>query len=261
MYNNGCCTPPIPRRDDCCCKGGIVCALDWFFQDFLSIPPIIQKGTLKYYPQLPDIYTQGISNIIYGIPYISPDIVPVYISEPTGTPKDPYCGDITYLNICEIEGFEFQLELPTGVTRPSIESSISSRFSKIKYCSPNSCCCKNGLMEYLLKARDFLTNPCPCGTVVSTDVSVTISTCKKSYNVTDILAINQDVVWAKEDIPSTGTPTQTVYYVISLCKIIGLTFNRKNPASLALSPAPLSQVVNESSVFSSDIQEKSSEVT
>ena len=30
MYNNGCCTPPSPRRDNCCCKDGIICAIDWF---------------------------------------------------------------------------------------------------------------------------------------------------------------------------------------------------------------------------------------
>lgn len=237
MYNNGCCTPPLPKKDECCCKDGIICALDWFFQDFLSVPSIIEPKTLKYYPKLESIYSQDIPNIIYGIPYISPDIVPIYINEPTGGPTAPYCGDITYLNICEIEGFEFQLKssLPVGVTKQSIESSISTRFSKIKYCSPNNCCCKNGLIEYLLKGRDFLTNPCPCGTGASTDVSVTISTCKKSYNITNILAINQDTVWAKEDIPSTGTPTKTVYYVISLCKIVGLTFNRTNPSSLSTS--------------------------
>lgn len=229
MYNNGCCTPPVPIRNDCCCKDGIICALDWFFQDFLSVPSKIEPETLKYYPEL-----MGISNIIYGIPYVSPDIVPIYIDEPTGeSPTDPYCGDITYLNICEIEGFEFQLSttLPTGVSQTTIESSITTRFSKIKYGSPNACCCKNGLMEYLLKARDFLNNPCVCGTGASTDVSVTISTSDRNYNITDILAINQDTVWAKETTLSDGETT-TVYYVISLCKIIGLTFNRTNPASL-----------------------------
>lgn len=258
MYNNGCCTPPIQRRDDCCCKDGIICALDWFFQDFLSVPPIIKSGTLKYYPELVNV-----ANIIYGIPYISPDIAPIYINEPTGAPTDPYCGDITYLNICEIEGFEFELELPVGVARTTIESNITTRFSKIKYCAPNNCCCKNGLMEYLLKARDFLANPCPCGTGASTDVSVTISTCKKSYNVTDILAINQDTVWAKEDIPSTGTPTQTIYYVISLCKIIGLTFNRTNPASLAPTPGPiiLSEEVSETPVILEEVEEAPSKIT
>lgn len=224
MYNNGCCIPPSPKRDDCCCKDGIICALDWFFQDFLSTSSIIKEETLKYYPVLVEN-----KNTIYGIPYISPDIVPVYIQEPTGTPTDPYCGDITYLNICEIEGFEF--ELKDEVVSSMIDNNITTRFSKIKYSSPNKCCCKNGLMEYLLKGRDYLNNPCTCGEVISTDVSITISTCKKNYNVTDILAINSDTVWAKENIPSTGEPTQTIYYIISLCKIVGLTFNRVNPNS------------------------------
>ncbi len=106
-------------------------------------------------------------------------------------------------------------------------------YSKIKYCSPGSSCCKNGLMEILLKARDYLKNPCICGEGATTDVSVTISTCKMSYNITEILAINPDTVWAKEFIPATDEEEdKTIYYVISLCKIVGITFNRTNPRSL-----------------------------
>lgn len=222
MYNYGCYVPPIPPRDDCCCKEGITCALDWFFQDFLSTTPKIAEGSLQYFPVLGPS-DNPLSNIIYGIPYISPDIVPTYVTPPAGGAAAPYCGDITYLNICEIEGFSFQLN-PDNQNSATTANEIQTRFSKIKYVSPSICCCKNGLMEYLLKAKDFLTNPCICQEGQGSDVSVTIYTCKNSYTATSILAINPDTVWV-QNVVSGETPT-TTYYVISLCKIVGIKFNR-----------------------------------
>ena len=135
MYNNGCCTPPSPRRDNCCCKDGIICALDWFFQDFLlKENRCIKTGSLMYYPRLSPVQVlpltninptlEPISNIIYNIPFITQEIVPVYITEQK---SGSYIGDITYLNICKLHGFQFELN---GDCKSSKESDIISRFSK-----------------------------------------------------------------------------------------------------------------------------------
>ena len=230
MYNNGCCTPPSPRRENCCCKDGIICALDWFFQDFLlKENTCIKTGSLMYYPRLSPVQVlpqqninptqEPISNIIYNIPFITQEIVPVYITEQK---SGSYIGDITYLNICKLHGFQFELN---DDCKRSKESDIISRFSKIKYSSPNNCCCKNGILEFLLKARDFLTNP--CSDPVDSNASVILSTSDNSFRITQILAINSDTVWAKNEIPKLGSsPAKTIYYVLSLCEIIGITLDR-----------------------------------
>lgn len=215
MENNGCCAPP-PRRDDCCCKDGILCALDFFYQDFLlasSSNSCIVSGSLKYYPIAPPVSINGttvqIPNTIYGIPYISQDIVPVY----------PYTGnrdDVNYLSTCKINGFEFKVSSDACAT--TIESKITYSFNKIRYTSPNSCCCKNGLIEYLLKAKDFLLTP-------PDQNAVYVSVPNKSFTFTQILAINKDTVWGKYVDPST-TPATTTYYVVSLCEIEGILFDK-----------------------------------
>ncbi len=218
MYQkSGCCMLPNNKKDDCCCKDGILCALDWFFQDFLVKPTnrnCIETGTLKYYPKLQDLSTSPISNIIYNIPYITTDIVPIYIDSYI---VEPYTGDISYLNICKLYGFEFQISSTCTVMK---EADITSRFCKIHYSSSNGCCCKNGTLEYLLKARDFLLN-------LPTTNSVILSTPANSFRVTKILAINSDTVWAKNIVidPITGDPT-TIYYVLSLCELIGITLSK-----------------------------------
>lgn len=225
MYQNcGCYTPPNHKKDNCSCKDGMLCALDWFYQDFLL------KGnscltSIKYYPELPNFYdcTQGntITNTIYNIPYITQDIVPVYTSIPA---TEPYTGDITYLNICKLDGFEFKIRNNCDIYK--IENDICLRFSKISYSSINCNCCKNGTMEFLLKAKDFLLN-------LPTDTAqyVTLSTSTKSYRATQILAINNDTIWFKntctsETDSSETTAPVTTYYVLSLCELIGITFNR-----------------------------------
>lgn len=229
MYNNGCCTPPSSRKDNCCCKDGIICALDWFFQDFLlKEKTCIKTGSLMYYPKASSVQVspqstnptlQPISNIIYNIPFITQEVVPVYTSQQK---SGPYVGDITYLNICKLHGFQFELN---GNCKSSKESEITSRFSKIKYISPNNCCCKNGILEFLLKARDFLTNP--CSEPVGSGDSVILSTSSNSFRVTQILAINPDTVWAKNEIPKSDyNPAKTIYYVLSLCEVIGITLDR-----------------------------------
>lgn len=213
--NNGCCTPP-PKRDDCCCKDGILCALDFFYQDFLAASAssnCIKSESLKYYPILPPVKVDTlqiiIPNTIYGIPYIAPDIVPVF---PYPSNRD----DISYLNTCKINAFEFQVD---NSTRPctDMDNKITYTFSKIRYTSPKSCCCKNGLIEYLLKAKDFLL-PYTNGNAVY------ISTPDNTFTFTQILAINKDTVWGK-NVVLDDNPT-TIYYVISLCEIIGITFDK-----------------------------------
>lgn len=216
MFNDECCIPPTPRKEERCCKDGIICALDYFYQDFLSTTQTIEAGSLSYYPKLEDV-----SNIIYNIPYITPDIVPVYITEITNL-KDSYCGDITNLNICGIEGFQFQFT--ENVVKTIKEADITTRFSRVRYVSPKNCCCKNGLIEHLLKARDFLINPDICNGQTLTG-SVILSTVTNSFTVSGILAINTDTVWAKYDVPN-SSPQQTIYYVISLCKLLGITFHK-----------------------------------
>lgn len=215
MYQNSCCPPPTHKKDDCCCKDGMLCALDWFYQDFLVKPTgnnCIEPGTLKYYPILPELPGPiAISNTIYNIPYITPDIVPVYI-ENLG---EPYDGDITYLNICKLHGFEF--ELKDAACETIKEADITSKFSKIRYTSSNGCCCKNGTLEYLLKARDFLLNPPATNLVI-------LSTPANSFAVTQILAINSDAIWAKNVV--TTPSAKTTYYVLSLCEIIGITLDK-----------------------------------
>lgn len=211
--NNGCCTPP-QKKDDCCCKYGILCALDFFYQDFLVTGTgnnCIATGTLQYYPLLPPVISgttqTQIPNTIFGIPYITQDIVPVF----------PYTGDkddITYLNLCKLQAFEFQVNTPCA---GSIDSIISLNFSKVRYTSPKSCCCKNGLIEYLLKAKDFLLTP-PNNNVVY------ISTPSNTFAFTQILAINKDTVWGKNVV--VDTTTTTTYYVVSLCEIVGITFDK-----------------------------------
>lgn len=206
--NNGCCAPP-QKKDDCCCKDGILCALDFFYQDFLVAPTgnnCITNGSLKYYPALTNV-APVTSNIIYGIPYIAPEIVPVYISSSN---KD----DITYLNICKIHGFEFKLK--DGCTS-KIETLIRDRFTKIKYCSPKNCCCKNGVIEYLVKGKAFLETP-PLGN------AIIISTSTESFKVDKIIAINPDTVWASGI--TNADSAQTTYYVLSICEISGITFDK-----------------------------------
>ncbi|MCR8744603.1 hypothetical protein [Romboutsia lituseburensis] len=226
MYQNGgCCTPQSKNiNSECCCKNGILCALDWFYQDFLLKGQKCIKD-LKYYPILPNFnqfitgteIDKPISNIIYNIPYITQDIVPIY----TNTPVDePYKGNITYLNICKIEGFEFKIN-STNCTAITKESDIASRFCKISYSSPCGCCCKNGTLEYLLKAKDFLLNV-PSGTLDS----VVLSTQNNSFEVTQILAVNPDTVWAKNDKTLDNNTPVTTYYVLSLCELIGISLNR-----------------------------------
>lgn len=223
MYQNcGCCTPPNRKKDNCSCKDGILCALDWFYQDFLL------KGngcltSIKYYPELPsmpDFTTdEPISNTIYNIPYITQDIVPIYTTTPA---TEPYNGNIIYLNICKLDGFEFKVKDNCVASR--IESDICLRFSKISYSSINCNCCKNGTMEFLLKAKDFLLN-------LPTDTAqyVTLSTLTKSYRATQILAINNDTVWFKDTCTLDSCDSGfagTTYYILSLCELIGITFNR-----------------------------------
>ena len=223
MYqNSGCCTPPNRKQDNCNCKDGILCALDWFYQDCLLSGNACLKD-IKYYPQLPSIYDfnvdEPISNTIYNIPYITQDIVPIYTSTPI---SEPYTGNITYLNVCKIDGFEFKIRDGCSATR--IESDICIRFSKISFCSPSSNCCKNGTMEFLLKAKDFLLNLPTTATQY-----VTLSTSTKSYRATQILAINNDTVWFKDTCTFDSCDSAfagTTYYVLSLCELIGITFNR-----------------------------------
>lgn len=227
MYQNGgCCIPQsVNKKDDCCCKNGILCALDWFYQDFLL------KGQkciidLKYYPTLQNFnqfitgtkVNKSIPNTIYNIPYITQDIIPIYTTTPV---DEPYKGDITYLNICKIEGFEFKIN-STNCSAISKESDIASRFSKISYSSPCGCCCKNGTLEYLLKAKDFLLN-LSTGTINS----VVLSTQTNSFEVTQIIAINSETVWAKntKTLDNNNLPI-TTYYILSLCELIGITLNR-----------------------------------
>lgn len=206
MYqNNCCCTPPYNKKDDCCCKDGMLCALDWFYQDFLSTTQCITN--VKYYPEIPKFNNQSIPNDIKDILYITPDIVPIY--------TDNTKNDLTYLNICKINGFEFQIN-KNNSNCTFKDSDIINRFNKVRYVSPKSCCCKNGVLEYLLKAREFLQSPPNVNAVI-------LSTPTNSFKITDILAINPDTVWAKN---VTTTPTaSTIYYILSLCEITSITLD------------------------------------
>lgn len=206
MYSNNCCCTPPPRRDYCSCKEGIACALDWFYQDLLSSgSSSIVSGSLKYYPKLTDI-----KNTIYAIPFISPDIVPVYIDS-----TDPTTSNLSYLSLCQLSGFEFQLNDTYKIAK---ENDIISRFSKICYTSPDSCC-KTGLMEYLLKTKQFLTD-----NVATNPIAIISVNSNQNFTVDTILAINKDTVWAKRTV--TTPSVSTTYYIISLCEIIGITLNK-----------------------------------
>ncbi len=223
-HNNGCCTPPVRHNHDCSCKDGMLCALDWFFQDFLLKPTDNNCiTTLYYYPQLPSLLPVPpaidptiVPNLIYNIPYLTSDIVPVYTDECCAVGV-PYQGDITYLNICKLNGFEFTLKDTCKLQK---ESDIQSRFSKIKFCSPSSNCCKNGILESLLKARDFLLQD---ETGLS---SVILSNYSNSFRIKNILAINSDTVWAKIDTVDALLNPITKYYVISICELIGITLDK-----------------------------------
>ncbi|MEG0181051.1 MAG: hypothetical protein RR657_04110 [Peptostreptococcaceae bacterium] len=208
--NNGCCTPPYPKKDDCCCKDGIICALDLFYQDFLSTTQCFKE--IKYYPSLPTFDVGGtikiIPNTITDILYITPDIVPIY--------TDDTKEDLTYLNICKINGFEFTIDT-TNTSCNFKDTDITNRFNKVRYVSPKSCCCKNGILEYLLKTREFLQTPPKVNAAI-------ISTSTNSFKITDILAINPDTLWAKNVI--TDPTASTTYYVLSLCEITGITLDK-----------------------------------
>ena len=211
MNCNNDCFYPFNKAIPCSCKDGMLCALDWFFQDFLLKPSGNNKiESLFYYPKFPTV-----SNTIYNIPYLTNDIVPVYIdpynTNNPGDDKTAYNGDIAYLNICKLDGFKFTLK----PDKTSVESDIQTRFSKIKYCQPSANCCKNGILESLLKARDFLESP----------YSVTISNNSGDFVITSILAVNSDTVWAKFNGEVDGEVV-VCYYVFSNCEIIGITLDK-----------------------------------
>ncbi len=225
-YNNNCCLPPKPKKDYCSCKEGILCALDWFYQNSISTSPCIAPDTLMYYPVLPTITndnpTTPIPNIIKKIPYLTQDVVPVYIDDLPTDPEVPYTGDITYLNLCKIHGFSFQLDSTCSSQK---EADISTRFSKFKLGPLDSNCCKNGVIEYLHRANDFLLDPNSLGS------TVILSTTSVSFRVTQILAINSDTVWAKY------ANTTITYYVLSICELEGITFDRL-PLLIPDTPTP-----------------------
>lgn len=207
MYQNyGCCTPPYAKKDECCCKDGIICALDFFYQDSLSIPSCITN--LKYYPELPAIDGVTIPNTIFQIIYITPDIVVTY--------PDDTKEDTVYLSICKLNGFQFNIDSLEGCQ--SKEMQIISKFNKIKYVSPNGCCCKSGVLEYLLKARDFLE-------LNHETRSVILSTTTNSFRVNYLIAINPETVWGK--YVTNGVNPTTTYYVLSLCEIEGITLDNQ----------------------------------
>ena len=211
MQMNGCgCIPPKPSKNDCCCKDGILCVIDWLYKDFLVKPTggnCIESGTLKYYPVLKKAggSDENIPNVIYNIPYPTPDVLPIYIKE---SEEPPYDGNKTFLSVCKINAFEFKFKSEACEIQKDRE--INTLFSKIKCVSPKSCCCTNGLVEYLFRARDFLDQ--------NIDAHVVLSTEKESFRGNKFVAINSETVWLKntEATPST-------YYVVSLCELVGIT--------------------------------------
>lgn len=215
MYqNHGCCTPPYSKKDDCCCKDGIICALDWISRKMIEQSTGTNNNgcisELYYYPVLPQIDETDISNEIGKIIYITPDILVATLK------GGRLNGDTIYLNLCELTALEFRL---SENCNENIDVEIQSRFNKIKYVSPKSCCCKNGVLEYLLNARNAL----PSTTGTTTNISgVIISTNDNSFVVYEILAINPDTVWAKGRVVIDADTTIDTYYVISLCDIVGI---------------------------------------
>lgn len=217
-YNNGCCPTTPPKNNDCSCKDGMLCALDWFFQDFLLRQTDNNSiNALFYYPKLNDLMpippnTQNIQipNLIFYIPYLTSDIVPVYINE--YTKGEPYTGNITYLNICKLNGFFFTFK--DSANKSQKENDIITRFSKLAYCKNNTCC-KNGVIESLLRARDFLLQD------ETGEYIVLLSNSTNSFRINNIIAINSDTVWAKYTFVS-DQPI-TYYYVLSICDLSGIT--------------------------------------